>query len=342
MGEIDVDGDFREALRLCQEIMRSCRIAGRPTLSSWPMIGALAVRLGAVGGPPGVPDEEAKLAGRSHSKARDLEAIAHHYDLGNEFYQAILDPSMAYSCAYWSSTAYQLADAQREKLDLVCRKLGLRPGMRLLDIGCGWGSLVLHAAQTYGVRATGVTISARQSEFVRTRIAERGLGDLVDVRLQDYREANGEPFDAVASIEMGEHVGEANYPRYAAALRESVRPGGRVLIQQICRGPVAPGGGAFIESYIAPDMTMRPLHRTLGHLEHASLEIRDVVSLREHYVRTIDAWAARLNAIWDDIVRCYGVRRARIWRLYLAGSALAFEENRMSVHQILALRSGRR
>ena len=338
MGEIDVDGDLRQALGLCRRFVRSLRAAGRVSLPRLSMLGALALRLGAIGSPPRVPAEEARLTGRLHSVRRDGDAIAHHYDLGNEFYQAILDPSMAYSCAYWSSGTHRLADAQRDKLDLVCRKLGLGPGKRLLDIGCGWGPLVLHAARNYGVRATGVTISAQQHGFVQSRIRADAIGDAVDVRLQDYRDATGGPFDAVASIEMGEHVGEANYARYAETLRTLVRPGGRVLIQQMSRGSVAPGGGAFIEAYIAPDMTMRPLHRTLGYIEAASLEIREVVSLREHYVRTIDAWSTRLDEVWDDIVRRHGVRRARIWRLYLAGSALAFEENRMSVHQILAVR----
>ena len=338
-GEIDVEGDLRDAMRRCRDFVGLARAIGLPATVHWPRLLAVAVRLGAIGTPPAVPAEEARLAGRAHTPDRDRAAVAHHYDLGNEFYESILDPSMTYSCGYWASEAadYGLAEAQRDKLDLVCRKLALNPGSRLLDVGCGWGSLILHAAEHYGVRAVGVTISARQHEFVQARAAECGLGELVEVRLQDYRAVRGEPFDAVSSIEMGEHVGERNYPGFCTTLRRLVRPGGRLLLQQMSRGAIAPGGGAFIGSYIAPDMAMRPLNRTLGHLENVGLEIRDVVSMREHYVRTIDAWADQLESKWDELVYRHGVRRARVWRLYLAGSALAFERHRMSVHQVLAV-----
>ena len=183
-----------------------------------------------------------------------------------------------------------------------------------------------------------MTISEKQYEFTRDRIADLGLGALVEVRLQDYRDISALPFDAVASIEMGEHVGERNYRRTAPCCIASLKPGGRVLVQQMARGDDAPGGGAFIERYIAPEMSMRPLPRTLGHLEGAGLEILSVKGLREHYTRTIDAWAQALDRGWDDIVRRYGDHRARVWRLYLAGAALAFEESRLSVHQILAIR----
>ena len=246
---------------------------------------------------------------------------------------------MAYSCGWWTSDEddYTLADAQRDKLDLVCRKLSLRPGMRLLDVGCGWGSLVVHAAREYKVAVTGVTISRRQRDFVRARVAALGLDDLVTVRLLDYREVADGPYDAVSSIEMGEHVGEDNYPRYAETMHRNLRPGGKLVLQQMSRGRTAPGGGAFIESYIAPDMTMRPLHGTLGHLAGAGFEIRDVEAMREHYVRTIDAWADTLEERWDEVVDRVGPGWARVWRLYLAGGSLAFEENRMGVDQIMAV-----
>ncbi|MEV0648322.1 cyclopropane-fatty-acyl-phospholipid synthase family protein [Phytomonospora sp. NPDC050363] len=340
MGEIDIDGDFRRGFQLCREFTRRVRDRGLPRPTSWPAVLALFLRLGAVGPPPVVPGEEARLRGRPNSPGRDRAAIAHHYDLGNDFYAMLLDPAMVYSSGYWTSEAadYRLADAQRDKLDLVCRELRLRKGMRLLDLGCGWGSLILHAAENYGVHATGVTISARQEEFIRARVADRGLHDLVDVRLQDYREVTGTNFDAVASIEMGEHVGERNYPVYCATLRGLLRPGGRLLLQQMSRGAVSPGGGAFIESYIAADMTMRPLASTLGYLETAGLEVQRVRAMREHYRLTIDAWSHRLDDVWDEMVHRFGARRARIWRLYLIGGGLAFGENRMSVHQILATR----
>jgi cyclopropane-fatty-acyl-phospholipid synthase len=337
-GELDVEGDLAQGLRQAWAFVRRVRRSGwRPT-THWTAFVSLAVHLGGIGMLPSPPPDEARPAGRLHSAQRDRSAVAHHYDLGNEFYASILDASMAYSCAYWTSDepGYGLADAQRDKLDLICRKLHLRPGSRLLDVGCGWGSLILHAAQYHGVAATGVTISARQHEFVQARIAELGLADRVRVLLQDYREISEAPFDAVASIEMGEHVGDRNYPTYCAALHRFARPGGRVLLQQMSRESTAPGGGAFIENYIAPDMTMRPLNRTLGFLEAAGLEVLSVESMREHYVRTIAAWAGELERRWDEIVDRYGTRHARVWRLYLTGGALAFEENRMGVHQILA------
>ncbi|MDQ2972354.1 MAG: class I SAM-dependent methyltransferase, partial [Pseudomonadota bacterium] len=182
-----------------------------------------------------------------------------HYDLGNDLFEAMLGKRLVYSCGYWKD-ADNLDDAQEAKLDLICRKLGLAPGMRLLDVGCGWGSLILYAAENYGVRATGVTLSNQQREFVAKRIAERNLGDRVEVRLQDYRDVNDPVFDAVSSIEMGEHVGQDQYPVYAATLFRALRPGGRLLLQQMSRrADAAPGGGAFIENYIAPDMHMRPL-----------------------------------------------------------------------------------
>jgi cyclopropane-fatty-acyl-phospholipid synthase len=337
-GDLDIDGDFREGLRRCRKYVRGIR---PPAVSSWPELLAMVVRLGAFGPPPVIPAEEVRLRGWRHTPRRDRLAISHHYDVGNDFYQTILDPGMAYSCGFWTSTedSYGLADAQRDKADLICRKLALRPGQRLLDVGCGWGSLLLHAAEQYGVHATGMTISAQQHEFIRNRVAERGLGESVEVRLQDYRDLTATDVDAVASIEMGEHVGERNYPTYCRTLRDVLRVGGRIVLQVMSRGEHAPGGGRFIESYIAPDMTMRPLPATLEHLERSGFEIRDVTSLREHYVRTIDAWAKRLDDAWEEILYRYGARRARVWRLYLAGSALAFEENRMSVHQVLAVRT---
>ncbi|MCO1577691.1 cyclopropane-fatty-acyl-phospholipid synthase family protein [Crossiella sp. SN42] len=338
-GEIDVEGDLHDGLRRAWAWARE-RGRVRIGLRQRSRAALAAARLGVLGWRPEPPAEEARLRGRVHTKGRDRAAVAHHYDLGNEFYQALLDPRLAYSCGYWTSDAatYSHADAQRDKLDLVCRKLGLRPGMRLLDVGCGWGSLILFAAEHYGVRATGITLSARQGEFVRERIVERGLGELVEVRVRDYRELAGEPFDAVASIEMGEHVGAVNYATYAATLFRMTRPEGRLLLQQMSRGAVAPGGGAFIERYVAPDMTMRPVGQTVDALAQAGFEVRDVQALREHYVRSVLAWADTLERRWDEFVRLVGAGQARVWRLYLAGGALAFAENRMGVDQILAVR----
>ena len=216
--------------------------------------------------------------------------------------------------------------------------------MRLLDVGCGWASLLVHAAQHYGVHAVGVTLSAQQRDLGRDRVAALGLADRVDIRLQDYRELGPEdgPFDAIASIEMGEHVGEGNYPVYAAQLHRLLRPQGRLLLQQMSRGAAgtnsAPGGGAFMERYVAPDMHMRPLGETLGFLEAAGLEVVDVHALREHYVATVRPWLATLEQNRAEAVALIGPEQYRVWLLYLAGAALAFEENRMGVHQMLMVR----
>jgi cyclopropane-fatty-acyl-phospholipid synthase len=279
------------------------------------------------------------VRGRLHSRVRDREAIRHHYDLSNDFYSLLLGDTMAYSCAYWASDdpAYDLDQAQRDKLDLVCRKLDLGPTSTLLDVGCGWGSLALHAAERFGARVTGITIAAEQKAFIDDRIRARGLGGLVEIRLQDYRDpvAGAGFFDAVASIEMGEHVGEANYPTYVEVLRRSVRPGGRVLVQQMSRTGPHPGGGPFIESFIAPDMHMRPVDETVALMERGGLDVRDVHALREHYVRTVDGWLERFEANLPGLTELVGEEAVRVWRLYLVGGRLAFRDGRMGVDQIL-------
>ncbi|WP_329063842.1 cyclopropane-fatty-acyl-phospholipid synthase family protein [Amycolatopsis sp. NBC_01480] len=341
-GDLDVEGDLTEGFRRIWALtrageLRRVKLAPR----DWAEAVSLAARLGVAGLPPRPPAEEARLTGVLHSLRRDRSAIAHHYDLSNAFYQLLMDESMAYSSAYWTSDepGYTLAQAQHDKLEMICQKLGLRPGMRLLDVGCGWGSLLVHAAKHHGVEAVGVSLSAEQVQHVQARLAQHDLTGRVEVRQQDYREVADEPFDAVASIEMGEHVGEANYPEYTRMLFRLLKPTGRLLLQQMSRGAVAPGGGAFIERYIAPDMTMRPLSRTLGHVEKAGFEIRDVHAMREHYVPTVRAWLETLEENWDRAVALIGEAGARVWRLYLVGGALAFEENRMGVDQILAVRS---
>ena len=342
-GDLEVEGDLADGLRRIWAAARDGRAPGRPGGRELLHAARPGLLLAAAGPRPRPPGAEARLAGMRHSKARDRAAIAHHYDLSNDFYRLLLDPQMAYSCAYWTSRepGYTLADAQRDKLDLVCRKLGLRPGMRLLDVGCGWGALVLHAAEHYGVHATGITLSGQQHDLARARIAERGLAGRAEVRLQDYREIGDPPYDRIASLEMGEHVGAENYPRFARRLFDLLVPTGRLLLQQMSRGPVRPGGGAFIEAYVAPDMHMRPLPQTLGLLAAAGFEIRDVHALREHYARTVSAWQARLEDRWDEAVTLIGPEQARVWRLYLTGGMLAFEENRMGVEQVLAVRPTR-
>lgn len=341
-GEIDVEGDLLDGLRRVWATVRER--GATPRLSPGVLAAGLrtAAGLGVLGRPPAPPASQARLRGRLHSARRDRDAIAHHYDLSNDFYSLILDPHLAYSCAYFTSDDpdYSLEDAQRDKLDLVCRKLGLheaQSGHRHLDIGCGWGSLSLHAAQAYGVQVVGVTIAQEQKAFIDRRVAERGLEGRVDIRLQDYRDVADGPFDTVSSIEMGEHVGERNYPVFAGQVHHLLRPGGRALVQQMSR-TTRPGGGPFIEAFIAPDMHMRPVGRTVDLFEQAGLEVRDVHALREHYVRTVDAWYATFEANWDRAVAMVGEEVARVWRLYLVGGALAFEEGRMGVDQLLLVR----
>jgi len=344
-GEIDVPGDLDAALTHVRSVAAERRLgAVRPSVRDVGRALRMASRAGALGTRPAAPASQAHVRGRLHSKARDRSVISHHYDLSNDFYAAILDETMAYSSGYFSEDPAQtLEEAQRAKLSLVCRKLGLGPGTRLLDVGCGWGSLSLHAAEHFGARVTGVTISTEQKAFVDTRIAARGLADRVEIRLEDYRDVvvpESRLFDAVASIEMGEHVGKGNYPAYVEVLRRSVRPGGRVLVQQMSRHGKHPGGGPFIESSIAPDMHMRPVGETVALIEAGGLEVRDVHALREHYVRTVEAWIERLEARRDDLRRLVPEEVLRVWRLYLVGGARAFREGRMGVDQILAVRPG--
>jgi cyclopropane-fatty-acyl-phospholipid synthase len=299
-----------------------------------------ASRLGVFGPPPAPPACEIRLSGRAHSRARDQAVIAGHYDLPVSFYRLILDPAMAYSCGYWTSDdpGYGLADAQRDKLDLVADNLRLGPGISLLDMGCGWGSLTVHAAQHRQARVSSVTLSAEQGGYTRERLRGLGLANRAQVLIQDYRDTTGGPYDAIASLEMGEHDGADGYPAFCAALHRLLRPGGRLLIQQMSRGRNAPGGGAFIESYVTADMHMQPVGETVGLLEDAGLEVLGVQALRPHYVRTIRAWLDNLEENLPTVEAIIGRERARMWRLYLAGGALAFEEGRMGVDQILAAR----
>jgi cyclopropane-fatty-acyl-phospholipid synthase len=279
----------------------------------------------------------ASVRGRRHSRARDRAVIAGHYHVPSAFYQLILDPSMAYSCAYWDPQAVDLAAAQRAKLELIGRKLALTPGQSLLDMGCGWGSLTIHAARAR-FRVTGVTLSREQGGYVRRRA--RGLGlaeDRVQVRIQDYRDPLERTYDAVASVEMGEHVGAAVYPAFCAALYGKLRPGGRLLIQQMSR-TTRRGGGPFIESYIAPDMDMRPVGETIRLIQDAGFEVLGVEAMREHYARTIRAWLENFEANLPAITTILTAEQVRVWRLYLAGGALAFEQGRMGVDQILAVK----
>jgi cyclopropane-fatty-acyl-phospholipid synthase len=341
-GELEVHGDLAAALTHAFAVGRERGINGRRSPGALAR-GVRTLRsLGVLGKPPAPPASQARVRGRLHSPGRDRRAISHHYDLSNEFYGLILDPAMAYSCAYYGDDPDQsVASAQEAKLDLVCRKLDLGPDRSLLDVGCGWGSLSMHAAERFGARVVGVTIAGEQKRLIDRRIAERSLGDRVEIRLQDYRDVpERDYFDAVGSLEMGEHVGERNYPAYVEVLRRSVRSGGRVLVQQMSRTGRHPGGGPFIESFIAPDMYMRPVGETVAYLERGGLEVRDVHALREHYVRTVEGWLENFALNLPELTALVGEEVVRVWRLYLVGGALAFRDGRMGVDQILAVRPG--
>ncbi|MFC6713397.1 class I SAM-dependent methyltransferase [Branchiibius cervicis] len=350
-GELEVEGDLVAALRHAWSVVSERDLSGvRVTPRLLASVASLAKDAGVIGRRPSVPDSQVVVRGRLHSRARDEQVIAHHYDITSAFYEAVLDENMAYSCAYVTGAdvtggeteTYRLEDAQRDKLDLVCRKLGLdqRPGQTLLDVGCGWGSLSLYAARTYGARVTGATIAAEQKAFIDRRVALEGLDRLVTIRLQDYRDIDCGPFDAVASLEMGEHAGDRGYPAFVDTLRRNVSEHGRVLVQQMSRGGRHPGGGPFIESFITPDMTMRPVGETVALLEKGGLEVRDVQALREHYAWTARAWMTRFEANKEKLRELVGDEQVRVWELYLAGGQLAFEQGRMGVDQILAVRRG--
>ncbi|WP_051732025.1 class I SAM-dependent methyltransferase [Kitasatospora phosalacinea] len=338
-GELDVEGDLAQALSAVRQGLAG-RTVGRPSPRGWPALATAALRLGVLGPPPPGPGGRARVRGALHSRSRDRAVISHHYDLSNEFYALLLGPAMAYSCAYYTSDGQPLEEAQEAKFDLICRKLDLRPGTRLLDVGCGWGALARHAARQYGARVTAVTLSARQHAHARSLVAGAGVADLVDVRLCDYREIVPDAYDAVSCVEMGEHVGKDQYPAFAARLHALLRPGGRLLVQQMSRGAAAPGGGAFIEAYVAPDMHMRPLGQTVDLIEAAGLEVLHAEAMRPHYARTVDAWRATLTQHRDRFTTLVGRPAVRLWDLYLAGSSLAFSEGRMGVDQILARRPG--
>lgn len=281
-----------------------------------------------------------RMLPRRHSRQRDREAVEYHYDVSNEFYALFLDRWMVYSCGYYRSCDDTLDQAQEQKLDHILRKLALRPGDRFLDIGCGWGALVIRAAQRYGARATGITLSARQLEYARQRIAEAGLGDRCQVELRDYRDLQGE-FDRIASVGMFEHVGLRNLPRYFGKIRSLLAPDGLVLNHGITTSDTDArwmplGAGEFIDCYVFPDGELPHVSQVLRDMAAAGLEVVDVESLRRHYALTCRAWADRLEANRESAAAIAGGRRTRIWQIYLAGCAYGFAAGWMNLYQVLA------
>jgi cyclopropane-fatty-acyl-phospholipid synthase len=339
-GELLVDGDLYTMLQ---------RFAGGTEFAVMGLGERLRVLrdLGAgVLRPAPVPPQEVGLGlvrrGLRHARGRDAAAIEHHYDVSNRFYSLVLGPSMAYTCAVFPTPDTGLDDAQAEKFDLVCRKLDLRPGQRLLDVGCGWGGMVVHAAKHYGVKALGVTLSRQQAEWAAKAIAEEGLSEHAEVRHLDYRDVTETGFDAVSSIGLTEHIGVKNYPAYFRHLHDRLRPGGRLLNHSITRPTTAepviwPKG--FINRYVFPDGELTGVGRIVADLQDNGFEPRHVENLREHYALTLAGWCRNLADNWDEAVAEVGIGTARVWALYMAASRLGFEQNRIQLHQVLGVRA---
>jgi cyclopropane-fatty-acyl-phospholipid synthase len=281
------------------------------------------------------------LTGRLHSKTRDAKAISHHYDVSNQFYEWVLGPSMAYTCACYPDENATLEEAQANKFDLVARKLGLSDGMRLLDVGCGWGGMVIHAAREYGVKALGVTLSAQQAAWAQAAIEREGLSKLAEVRHMDYRDVRETGFDAVSSIGLTEHIGKRNLPSYFSFLYSKLKVGGRMLNHCITRPndiepPIRKNG--FINRYVFPDGELEGPGYLISLMHDTGFEVRHEENLREHYAKTLEAWGANLDAHWNEAVREVGLGNARVWRLYMAGSRLGFDRNHIELHQVLGVR----
>lgn len=338
-GDIDVEGDIVAALHL----IASASETALPLLTRARLVAEL-LRLPAP--PPRKDGRRAELSGERHTMQRDRDAVQFHYDLGNDFFRCFLDEDLVYSCAYFDDgweddPARHLEAAQRRKLDMVCRKLDLQPGESLLDVGCGWGSLVLHAAREYGVRAVGVTLSSAQARLARERVARAGLADQVTILERDYREVTGR-FDAVASIGMVEHVGSDQLPTYFSRLRELVSDGGRLLNHGITTGQrqqardMTDDEDSFVAHYVFPDGGLVPASRTVREVERAGFEVHDLHQLRRHYALTLRAWIRRLEANHDEAVASASEVDYRIWRAYMAGSVVGFETNDLGVVQVLA------
>ncbi|WP_133912350.1 class I SAM-dependent methyltransferase [Streptomyces sp. NBC_00582] len=347
-GDLEIEGDLFVAMDLLAGLVweRGDDARGLAEAVRDPRFRSAALELLKLAGPPlppAPPPEEVRRARHHHTRRTDRQAISHHYDVGNDFYEIVLGPSMVYSCAYWPRPDGTLEEAQRDKLELVCRKLALRPGQRLLDVGCGWGSLAVHAAREHGVSVVGITLSGEQAAYARKRVADAGLTDRVEIRVQDYRDVSDGPYDAISSIGMAEHVGAEKYLRYANDLHALLVPGGRLLNHQISRRPQQDEStyhlDGFIDSYVFPDGELAPVGTTVTQLERAGFEVRDVEAIREHYALTLRRWVARLEDDWQRAVRLTGPGRARVWRLYMAACAVGFERNRLGVNQVLAVRT---
>ncbi|MHB1570169.1 MAG: class I SAM-dependent methyltransferase [Solirubrobacteraceae bacterium] len=305
-------------------------------------LAAAVVQACGFAGIPRRPKSELRLRGERHTIGRDRQAVRYHYDAGNEFFALFLDESMTYSCAYWREGATTLAEAQRAKLDLVCRKLALRESERVLDVGCGWGSFAIHAAANYGVRVLGVTLSEQQVKLGRERVRAAGLADRVELRLADYRELSGERFDAISSIGMVEHVGAERIQLYMDTLAGMLEPGGRLLNHGIAKLQDFDDAdeGPFSERFVFPDGVPLPLSRIIGAMEQSGLAVRHVEGMPEDYERTLTHWIDAYERRLNDAVRLAGAERARVWRVYLRAARSGFTRGWASIYQVLAVDRG--
>jgi cyclopropane-fatty-acyl-phospholipid synthase len=342
-GDLDVHGvhpgDPYSALAQMQRELRGIKVTPADALTIVRGLGWSRLK------PPPPPPQETLprwrrvVEGLRHSKTRDAEAIHHHYDVSNRFYEMVLGPSMTYTCACYPTEDATLEEAQAFKYDLVARKLDLRPGMRLLDVGCGWGGMVRHAAKKYGVHALGVTLSREQAAWAQQAIKRDGLDDIAEVRFLDYRDVPETAFDAISSIGLTEHIGVRHYPAYFSFLRDRLVPGGRLLNHCITRPDNEKvETGAFIDRYVFPDGELTGSGRIITAIQNVGLEVRHEENLREHYAKTLAGWCRNLEENWDECVREVGDGTAKVWGLYMAGSRLSFERNEIQLHQVLAVK----
>jgi cyclopropane-fatty-acyl-phospholipid synthase len=340
-GHLDVDGDMYEALVRMSKA-QNVDLSAAEKLRLLQALGGPKLLINRVPPPPQEMRQGRRwLYGRRHTKGRDAKAISHHYDVSNTFYEWVLGPTMAYTCACYPSEDASLEEAQTNKFDLVARKLGLRAGQRLLDVGCGWGGMVIHAAREYGVKALGVTLSAQQAAWGQAAIEREGLSGLAEVRHLDYRDVPETGFDAVSSIGLTEHIGLRNLPSYFTYLFGKLKPGGRLLNHCITRPDntePAHRKNGFINRYVFPDGELEGPGFLISLMHDTGFEVRHEENLREHYAKTLAAWCANLDEHWDEAVKEVGEGIARVWRLYMAGSRLGFDRNHIELHQVLCVK----
>ena len=331
-GDLDIEGDIYEAF---DRLYSNRRMPSKKeSLALLRDLGPHALKRV----PP--PPEEVKLGGRLHGRRRDADAISHHYDVSNTFYEWLLGPTMAYTCAVYPKIDSTLEEAQDEKFDLVCRKLGLRSGMKLLDVGCGWGGMTRHAAKHYGVEVIGVTLSKQQALWGQQMLEREGLTGTAQIRAGDYRDVPETGFDAVSSIGLTEHIGRDQYDNYFAYLRGKLNYGARLLNHCITRTDAkarTKTSRGFINRYIFPDGELVHVGHLIDRMEHQNLEVRHEENLREHYAMTLRDWSRNLDEHWDESVAEIGLRKARVWRLYLNASRWGFAHNLIQLHQVLAV-----